>query len=566
MDANIFPKLEDLTKFQEFVIRAKYPEFHKYLCENFPHDLSWKEKLYWYYHSLTAHPVCKYCGSDKVNFISIPAGYKTYCCCKCAANDEESKRRRANTNIEKYGCTTPLQSEEIKSKIKQTCLEKYGVENPRQNEDVKNKAILTCITKYGVRNPFASEEIKSKIKQTCLEKYGVENPQQNEDVKNKSRQTCLSRWGVDNASKNDIIKHIKNDSRVETFKKEYKSAISYLGNNTWTIACPHPECNKCTEKYFESPWSIYKDRLRLKIEPCTRIFPIQAIQTAGTSIELFVRNILDEHSIEYECNNRTILNGKEIDIYIPSKKIGIECNGIYWHSSYDKLYHIHKYELCAAAGVQLLTIWEDQIKTKPHIVESIILSKLGIYERRIYARKCEVRVVPGHDVVEFLNDNHMQGNTNASIKIGLYYDDELVSLMTFGKSSRLSGHYKDRWCLTRFCSKRNTQVIGAAGRLLNWFIKNYNPSLIESFASNDISNGGLYDKLGFKKSDNITSAYWYVNRFTFTRYHRTSFTKSKLKEMGYDVDGKTEFDIMKSLSFFKIYDAGHTKYTLYVNN
>ena len=80
MDANIFPKLEDLTKFQEFVIRAKYPEFHKYLCENFPHDLSWKEKLYWYYHSLTAHPVCKYCGSDKVNFISIPAGYKTYCC------------------------------------------------------------------------------------------------------------------------------------------------------------------------------------------------------------------------------------------------------------------------------------------------------------------------------------------------------------------------------------------------------------------------------------------------------------------------------------------------------
>ena len=175
-------------------------------------------------------------------------------------------------------------------------------------------------------------------------------------------------------------------------------------------------------------------------------------------------------------------------------------------------------------------------------------------------------MVPGHDAVEFLNNNHLQGNTNASIKIGLYYDGELVSLMAFGKSSRLSGHYKDRWCLTRFCSKRNTQVVGAAGRLLNWFIKNYNPSLIESFASNDISNGGLYDKLGFKKSDNITSAYWYVNRFTFARYHRTSFTKSKLKEMGYDVDGKTEFDIMKSLPFFKIYDAGHTKYTLYVNN
>ena len=179
MDTSIFPKLEDVTKFQEFVIRAKYPEFHKYLCENYPGDLPWKEKLYWYYHSLTSHPVCKYCGSDKVNFISIPAGYKTYCCCKCAANDEESKLRRVNTNIEKFGCATPLQS----------------------------------------------EEIKNKIKQTCLEKYGVENPQQNEGVKNKSRQTCLSRWGVDNASKNDIIKHIKNDSRVETFKKEYKSAI-----------------------------------------------------------------------------------------------------------------------------------------------------------------------------------------------------------------------------------------------------------------------------------------------------------------------------------------------------
>ena len=84
---------------------------------------------------------------------------------------------------------------------------------------------------------------------------------------------------------------------------------------------------------------------------------------------------MDENGIPYETNNRTILGGKELDIYIPSKQIAIECNGIYWHSYDNKpiKYHINKYTECLNKGIQLITIWEDWIIHKPEIVRSIYL-------------------------------------------------------------------------------------------------------------------------------------------------------------------------------------------------
>ena len=147
------------------------------------------------------------------------------------------------------------------------------------------------------------------------------------------------------------------------------------------------------------------------------------------------------------------------------------------------------------------------------------------------------------------SENHIQGKSSGSIKYGLYYNNELVSVMTFliqKKSIKL----------VRFCNKRNYQIVGGASKLFNHFIKTYNPDKIISYSSNDISDGGLYKLLRFNTNNKISNAYWYVEHGSLIRYHRESFQKSNLKKMGYNVDELTEYQIMDDLPYFRIHDCG----------
>ena len=133
-----------------------------------------------------------------------------------------------------------------------------------------------------------------------------------------------------------------------------------------------------------------------------------------------------------ETSNRTILNGKELDIYLPELNLAFEFNGLYWHSELhkDRRYHLEKTKLCADKGINLIHIWEDDWDNKVEICKSIILNKIGKSER-IYARKCDIRIVDNKLVREFLDINHIQGFVGSKIKIGLYYNYELVYYVQF---------------------------------------------------------------------------------------------------------------------------------------
>lgn len=516
-----FPTLDKLGKTQEFIIKSRYPSFHKYLIENYPKELTWSERLYWYYYNLTDKPKCEICGNE-VRFISFTDGYRKYCSKKCSANDPIQKEDRIKTNLERYGSSTPFSSNTIKEKIKQTNLERYGVENPMQCKHIQNKS-----------------------KQTNLERYGAENPSMSKLVNDKKSKS-IREYHLSHMLYKDVI-------------------IGYNDNGDWICKCPHNECNKCESKTFEIYSGNYFDRMRVKVELCTKLNPIQQnIQNKNTSIEKFIKNILDEHNIEYKCNDRNILNPLELDIYIPSEKLAIECNGIRWHSDKEPKYHMNKYLNCLSKDIQLLTFWEDQIKLKPDIIRSILLSKFGIYNERIYARKCIVKEISGDVCNKFLEQNHIQGKTGSTIKLGLYYDDKLVSVMTFKKVNKYHGQSKivDEWNLNRFCALHNTQIIGGASKLLSFFIKKYNPNTIISYSSNDISNGNLYKSLGFTEVDEYTTAYWYIHKNTMERKHRTSFSKSELKKKGYNIENKTESEIMSKLNYYRIFDCGHKKYIL----
>ena len=182
---------------------------------------------------------------------------------------------------------------------------------------------------------------------------------------------------------------------------------------------------------------------------------------------------------------------------------------------------------------------------------------------KIYARKCRVSEISASESMEFLNKNHRQGGVNSPIRLGLFYGDELVSVMTFGKMRRTIGtdstSLLDCYELVRFCSKLNTSVIGGAGKLFNYFISTHSPNRIRSFSDRAHTRGNLYDKLGFSKLRVSDPGYVWVDSRTDISYHRVSAQKKNIKNFLKDdsIDlSKTEKQIMEEHGFVQVFDSG----------
>lgn len=279
--------------------------------------------------------------------------------------------------------------------------------------------------------------------------------------------------------------------------------------------------------------------------------------------------ILDEYSISYHRHWMKL--GFEIDIFIPEKNIGIEFNGLFFHSEYGggklKYYHRNKTDECEKHGIHLIHIFEDEWIHQEEIVKSRLKNILGLSSKILYARKCNIREISFSQSMDFLYKNHLQGKTQASnINIGLFFDEELVALMTFGFLSidkgtkyRTPGEFE----LKRFCSKLNLNVIGAANKLLSFFERTYNPTSILSFANrcwtSSIKNS-VYDAMGFTLIGKTDPNYWYLVESN-KRTHRFTYTKSNiLKKFPNANPELSEIENMISMGFDRIWDVGSLKY------
>jgi len=283
-----------------------------------------------------------------------------------------------------------------------------------------------------------------------------------------------------------------------------------------------------------------------------------------SSQESEIYNFLKLYKISPIQSDRTILNGKELDIYIPSHIIAMEFDGIYWHSEgmgKNRSYHLNKTKDCFDNNIQLLHIFENEWNNhiKKEIWKSVILNKLGICSQKIFARKCTINEVDNKTAKQFLLNNHLQGHTPSSINIGLYYENELVSLMTFGKS-RYNKSYQ--YELIRFCNRLNTVVVGGASKLFTYFIRNYKPESLISYADMRYSNGTLYEKLGFTKLKNSQPNYFYFHKSdTNNLMSRVQFQKHKLKDKleTFDIE-LTEYQNMLNNGYDRIWDCGNCVY------
>ena len=570
--------------------KALLAEIENYSLINNLINEEFNVQLWHFINKIDVIPLC-YCGT-KLKLISIPKGYTNFCSNKCSANSTIKKDKIKLLNNVKFGHDYYTQSNEYLEKTKKTNLLKYGVEYSTQSDLVKTKIKESNQSNYGFNSTFSSPLIQEKIKKTKKEKYnnelynnsnkisetlinkyknadnlnkllikqketnnlryGVDFANQKELIKSKNientKNSLLLKYGVDNSFKlNSVQDKIKNKN-YELFKQRYPDLIfkNNISNNFHEI-----ECTKCGSFLINS--SLLYTRYRDKHEICTNCHSINdSVSVSESDVVKYIQTF----GLILELNNRTILNGKELDIYIPSKNIAIEYNGLYWHSELYKSndYHLNKTEECETKGIQLIHIFEDEWLHKQDIVKSRLKNILGLTENKIYARKTEINLVSSKDSKIFLDNNHIQGNVNSSIKLGLYYNNELVSLMTFNDEKN------SNYNLTRFCNKLDTTVIGGADKLFKYFIKIYNPKEIISFSDKRWSTGNLYKKLNFKMIQIVPPSYWYI--IGDNKFHKFNFRKNRkaFKQLNHNKTNNTEHEIMLENKIYRIYDCGLNKW------
>jgi hypothetical protein len=493
---------------------------------NLDKNLFFKEKIFLFIHDISSKPKCNHCGKELKFKKSLKEGYGVYCSLKCTNSSESHREKIKNTFTKKYN-GHPMKNEEIKNKVKITTKERYGVDNI-----FKNKEFIKMKTteKLGVHNPNCLESVKEKKKNTNLKKYGVT--------------TNLISYGY---RENNVT------SKLKKFNEKYKSLNIINDKGTYVTL----KCDKCVNDY-EIDRSLLFYRFDNNLNSCTICNPVSELRSIK---EKELCDFIGSLGFTVKTGNRDILKGKEIDILVEEKNIGFELNGLYYHCDLfkDKNYHIDKTNECNKEGIRLVHVFEDEWDSKKEIVKSRIRNLLGLIDKKVYARKCLIKEVSTKVKTKFLNDNHIQGTVGSKINYGLFYNDELVSIMTFGNGRKIMNGTNYEWELLRFCNKINFTVNGGASKLLNHFIKSYKPKNIISYADMRWSNGNLYNILGFTKIKESKPNYFYI--INKKREYRFKFRKDVLVSKGYD-SKLTEHEIMRSRGINKIYDCGNLVYSI----
>jgi hypothetical protein len=257
-------------------------------------------------------------------------------------------------------------------------------------------------------------------------------------------------------------------------------------------------------------------------------------------------------------NTYDVIKPFELDGYFPEQKIGIEYCGLYWHSELrgkPRNYHRDKMKLCNDLGIQLITVFEDEYLNNPSIVINRIKHVTGHTTKSVYARKCELREIDLVTARDFLNQHHLQGYTGCFVRYGLFYNDELVSVMTFAKPNRSKGQKTIRvgvFEISRFAS--SILVVGGGSKLIKAFERAHQPNELYTYADLRWGSGDSYLKMGFELVHDTPPNYWYFKKAT-ERKHRFPLRKNSN-----DDQSITEWENRKLQGWDRIWDCGHRKF------
>ena len=450
---------------------------------------------------------CKICGKE-IQYTCSPNVKPNYCSQECINKGHEQ------TVMKRYGVKNVSELQSVRNKIseknkseetvkkrEQTCLERYGATNPSKSDVIKEK--LSSIMK--------SEEFLKKREQTCIQRYGTSSPMQNDAVKEKLRRSNQKKHGVDWVCQSEDWK----EKTIETNMQKY--GVPYY--------CMTSECKSQQGLVISHRNQHVKDMF----------------ESAGFRIEL-----------EYTLENRSydmLLLGTNILVEIdPSYTHTVIGN--HWGKRIDYNYHIEKSKLAKKYGYRCIHIFDwDDIGKLIHILKP---------KEKIYARNCDVEVINAQDANQFLIKYHIQGTVSRQkILLGLKHENELVQLMTFGKSRYTS---KYEWELLRLCSGEFT-VVGGAQKLFYHFVHTYNPNSVVSYCDLSKFSGDVYKKLG------MSLDHYSAPAKVWSRYSN-KITDNLLRQRGYDQlfgtnygKGTSNEQLMIQNGWLPVYDCGQAVYT-----
>ena len=441
---------------------------------------------------------------------------------------ELARARAKETYKERTGYDHPLHNPEARKKLEETNKERYGYTWRWKNKELQQADLAKSNSEENI------EKAKKTRIQTNRNRYGTDYPFQNREVWNNASKSIYAKLGATSYPQSLIPKEtldiLQNKDRLEKY-------IVATGYHSGTYIAKTLGISQTTLIRYMKAYGLMK-----------------YIKTCESTYEVEIKKLFPE--IKFR-KDRTILNGKEIDLYDPVHKIGIEFNGNYWHSeaNKDKYYHSDKSAEAAAKGVFIYHIFEYEWldpRSKAAIINQL-KNLFGLNKFSIYARKCEVRLVGQSEARAFLDANHVQGRTIGHICLGLYHGKELVALMEF-ITNPLNKEYQ--YELNRFCGKAGYNVLGGASKLFSYFIKNYNPKSIISYSDIAKTKGHLYEVLGFKNVGTTKLQYHWTNGdVTFTRYE-TQRKQLIRKGLLLENDPRSEMQIMHAREFFRIWDCG----------
>jgi len=279
-----------------------------------------------------------------------------------------------------------------------------------------------------------------------------------------------------------------------------------------------------------------------------------------------LKNFVESLDIKVEYNKK--INNYVVDVYFPDHKVAIEYNileeVISKAKDTDKVISKLMYNKtieCEKTGIQLLHILDFEYKKFEAVWKSVILHKLKLTQRHVYARKCKIVPITSKQAMAFLNEHHLQGGLVGSIRIGLALDGELVSVGVFSKS-RYRSKQDNVYEILRFASKPNIIVVGGFSKILKEF-KTYvnSPASLISYANRRWSIGGVYSATGFQLEHETAPCYYYSDGKRL--YHRSIFQKHKLeKQLKIYNESNTEVENMYNNDWGRFWDVGTLTYIM----
>lgn len=526
---------------------------------------------------------------------------------KIAMNRKETKEKtsevakrtvdqRKKTNLERYGHEVAADAPHIRKQWEDKHEEKYGVRAPSRRPEAVQKRNKTLTEKYNTTNLMEVEEVRNKIKRNRwiekseeelnkikekskaspegqlsrslnVKKNRWENKSEKElaEIFNKTLATWKANYdGLDNPLKHPNVRDKLKRSKMDKFiNYELPRILDYLEldilNDEWNGALSSYtfKCRNCGYEFCQT-WNEVQQGFN-----CLKCYP-RTIGGYTPKAELELQDfILNELGItNFTKNDRSITYPLELDLVLLDYNLAIEHNGLYWHReenhNYNYKYHLDKLLKCNEKGLDLIQIFEDEWVFKKEIIKSRIKQILGLSSgERINPRDCKILEINTVIKNQFLEEFHLQGKDSSVIKLGAFYNNELVAVMTFshGSISKGTKPTESIWELSRFCTNYNYHIPGIAGKLLEHFKRNYSWEKIFTYADRRWSNGNLYFKLGLNHVHNTEPNYWYT--YGLKRIHRFGFRKrqDEPKEI-------PEWKLRLQEGYHRIWDCGNMKFEL----